>query len=69
MTGGKKVTHHTKYPPGTKENPLSTEGVAGKTRDLMGPVLGVERTSKLIEALARLETISHVRELRSLISA
>jgi 2-methylcitrate dehydratase PrpD len=67
MTDGKKVTHHTKFPPGTKENPLSVEGVAGKTRDLMGPVLGVEKTNQLIERLARLETASSMRELRSLI--
>jgi hypothetical protein len=43
------------------------EGVAGKTRDLMGPVLGVEKTNQLIERLARLETASSMRELRSLI--
>ena len=26
MTDGKKVEHFTKYPPGTKENPLSHRG-------------------------------------------
>src|SRR5579872_5359538 len=43
MTDGKKVQHFTKFPPGTKENPLSTEAVNAKARDLMAPVLGADK--------------------------
>ena len=33
MTDGKTVEHFTKYPPGTKENPLSVDAVSAGTRD------------------------------------
>jgi hypothetical protein len=68
MTDGKKVTHHTKYPPGTRENPLSTEGVVAKTRDLMGPVLGVEKTNKLIDQINYMEKLADLRKLRQLVA-
>ena len=69
MTDGRKLDHFTKYPPGTKENPLSTEAVAAKARDLMAPVLGAKRTEKLIERILALETVRDMRELRSLIAS
>jgi 2-methylcitrate dehydratase PrpD len=64
MTNGKKVEHLTKFPPGTKENPLSTEAVSAKTRDLITPVLGSERANKLIEQINNLEKLDDVRLLR-----
>ena len=66
LTDGRQVQHHTQFPPGTKENPLSTEAVAAKARDLMAPVLGRERTDKLIERLNTLERLDDVRLLRPL---
>lgn len=69
LTDGRKLDHFTKYPPGTKENPLSTEAVAAKARDLMAPVLGAKRTEKLIERILALETVRDMRELRSLIAS
>jgi 2-methylcitrate dehydratase PrpD len=68
-TDGKTLVHHTKYPPGTRENPLSPEGVATKVRDLMAPVLGADRTAKLIDSLAKLETVPDLRKLRPLFIA
>lgn len=68
-TDGKTVGHHTKYPPGTKENPLSVEGVMAKARDLMGPVLGADKADRLVARLARLETVPDLRELRALFTA
>ena len=64
MTNGKKVEHLTKFPPGTKENPLGTEAVSAKTRDLITPVLGSERANKLIEQINNLEKLDDVRLLR-----
>jgi 2-methylcitrate dehydratase PrpD len=64
MTDGKKVQHFTKFPPGTKENPLSTEAVSAKARDLMAPVLGTEKTDKLIAQINALERVDDVRGLR-----
>jgi 2-methylcitrate dehydratase PrpD len=63
MMDGRKVNHFTKFPPGTKENPLSTEAVSAKTRDLIAPVLGSEKAEKLIEQVNQLETLSDVRQL------
>ena len=66
LTDGRQVQHHTQFPPGTKENPLSTEAVAAKARDLMAPVLGQERADKLIQRLNTLERLDDVRLLRPL---
>jgi 2-methylcitrate dehydratase PrpD len=69
LSDGKKVEHFTKYPPGTKENPLSTEAVAAKTRDLIAPVLGADRAEKLIEQIGNLERLDDVGQLRPLLTA
>jgi 2-methylcitrate dehydratase PrpD len=66
MSDGQKVSHFTKYPPGTKENPLDTEGVNAKARDLMAPVLGPDKTEKLIGAINALEKVADIRTLRPL---
>jgi 2-methylcitrate dehydratase PrpD len=67
MTDGTKVMRHTKYPPGTRENPLSVEGVVSKTRDLIEPVLGMVKTDQLIDRITHLESVADMRELRALI--
>jgi 2-methylcitrate dehydratase PrpD len=64
LKDGRELQHHTRFPPGTKENPLSTEAVAAKARDLMLPVLGPKRTQSLIEQVNQLERVSDVRQLR-----
>lgn len=66
MTDGRKVAHHTRFPPGTKENQLSTEVVNAKSRDLMAPVLGATKTDKLISQINNLEKLDDIRRLRSL---
>ena len=63
MTDGKKVEHFTKYPPGTKENPLSTEAVSAKVRDLMTPVLGHDKAEKLIGQVNALEKVDNIKSL------
>ena len=60
---GRTVSRHTRFPPGTKENPLDTETMNAKARDLMVPVLGPERTEAAIRQLNRLEQVSDVRDL------
>ncbi|MGI4954450.1 MAG: MmgE/PrpD family protein [Janthinobacterium lividum] len=69
MTDGRQVSHHTRFPPGTKENPLDTTGVSTKARDLMAPVLGADRTDRLIQSINALETIGDIRQLRPLFTA
>jgi 2-methylcitrate dehydratase PrpD len=64
---GRTVSHLTRHPPGTKENPLTTEAVNEKARSLMTPVIGPERTSALIQRVSAIERLADMRELRSII--
>jgi hypothetical protein len=57
------VSHFTRFPPGTKENPASTETLNGKARDLMAPILGDKRTEELIAHVNALEQVADIREL------
>jgi 2-methylcitrate dehydratase PrpD len=68
LTDGRKVSHFTKFPPGTRENPLGAEAVNAKARDLMSPVLGAEKTEGLIAAINGLESVSDIRSLRAFIT-
>src|SRR6266567_1524586 len=64
LRDGHTVSRFTRHPPGTKENPLSTERVNEKARSLMTPVLGAERTEEVIRRVNALEKLNEVRELR-----
>jgi 2-methylcitrate dehydratase PrpD len=66
LADGRKVDHFTKFPPGTKENPLSTEAVSAKARDLIAPVLGTEKTEMLVDRINVLERVDDLRSLRPL---
>jgi 2-methylcitrate dehydratase PrpD len=68
LRDGGTVSHFTRHPPGTKENPLNTERVNEKARSLMSPVLGAERTEEVIRRVNALEKLNDVRELRPLLS-
>jgi 2-methylcitrate dehydratase PrpD len=69
MTNGQQVSHHTRFPPGTKENPLDTAEVNQKARELMEPVLGAEKTERLIAQINSLENLRDMRDLRPLMTA
>ena len=64
LNDGRTVSHFTRHAPGTKENPLDTEGVNAKARLLMEPVLGAEKTEEVIRRVNRIEMLRDVRELR-----
>src|SRR6516164_3374350 len=68
LRDGRTVSHFTRHPPGTKENPLTTERVSEKARSLMTPVLGVRRTDEVIRRVNALETLADVRELQPLLA-
>lgn len=69
LTNGQTVTHHTRFPSGTKENPLSVEAVNSKVRDLIVPVIGQERSERLIDQVNHLEKLQDVAQLRDLLIA
>jgi 2-methylcitrate dehydratase PrpD len=69
LRDGRTVSHFTRHPPGTKENPLNTERVNEKARSLMTPVLGAERTEEVIRRINALEELKDVRELRPFLAS
>ena len=69
MKDGSTVSKHTRFPPGTRENPVDTESVNAKARDLMGPVLGARRTEGVIAQCNALDRVADVSVLvRSLLT-
>jgi len=52
---------------GTAENPMTREEVVAKGRDLMTPVLGADKSAKLIARVLDLENVKNVRDLRPLL--
>jgi 2-methylcitrate dehydratase PrpD len=66
LTDGTVLKQHTRFPPGTKENPLSAETVSAKARDLMNPVLGKTKTESIITQVLELEKMKDVNQLVAL---
>jgi 2-methylcitrate dehydratase PrpD len=69
LRDGRTVSHLTRYPPGTKENPLDTESLNAKVRDLMAPVLGAVKTAAVIERVHALESVANIREFAPFLTA
>jgi 2-methylcitrate dehydratase PrpD len=65
---GRRVNLFVSHAPGTPENPLDTESVAAKVRELMAPIIGEARTDGLIDAINALEDLGDVRELRAFLT-
>src|SRR5437016_5873311 len=68
LRDGRTVSQFTKFPPGTKENPLDTAAVNAKARELMLPVIGARRTDAVIERVNGIEKLRSVRELAALLA-
>jgi len=62
---GRQLSLFVSHAPGTPENPLDTEGVAAKARELMVPVLGERKTLAVIAQVSALEELDDIRELRA----
>jgi 2-methylcitrate dehydratase PrpD len=69
LRDGRAISHFTRFPPGTKENPVSTEALNTKAQDLMTPVLGSQRIRTLIERLNVLEKVDNICEIIPLLTA
>ena len=67
LTDGTRLTETVEAVRGTAENPMPREEVIAKCRDLMSPILGAERTAKLIQTTFNLDKLKSVRELRPLL--
>jgi 2-methylcitrate dehydratase PrpD len=67
LTDGTHLTETVKAVRGTAQNPMTREEVVMKASELITPVLGADRTAKLIQATLALESLKSVRELRPLL--
>jgi 2-methylcitrate dehydratase PrpD len=52
---------------GTPRNPMSRAEVIEKARDLVGPILGREKSERLIDTVYAIETVTDIRSLRPLL--
>jgi 2-methylcitrate dehydratase PrpD len=68
-TDGRTVRHRTYAVRGTPDNPMDQAEVEAKARDLTVPIIGAERTEKLIAAVGSLESLRAVTGLRPLLQA
>ncbi len=66
LNDGRVLSHHTRFPPGTPENPLSAQQVTDKVMDLIAPVLGAPASRRLIAAVWQLERMASVRQLATM---
>jgi 2-methylcitrate dehydratase PrpD len=63
LKDGRTLNHFTPHAFGTKQNPMETERVNAKVRDLLEPVLGPTRTEAVIERVNGLDAMANIREL------
>jgi 2-methylcitrate dehydratase PrpD len=67
LNDGTRYNHRVDAVRGTVRNPMSSEEVAAKAKDLMGPFLGETRTARLVETVLHLEGVPDIRSLRPLL--
>src|SRR5262249_4810240 len=69
LASGKSVRHHAKAVRGTPDNPMTTQEIEDKARDLVAPIIGADRAGKLVDAVRWREAMRSMRELRPLLQA
>jgi 2-methylcitrate dehydratase PrpD len=67
LNDGTKLSDRVEHVRGTPENPMTTDEVVAKARELMSPVLGVTVCSSLIERVLALQDVKDMRDLRPLL--
>ncbi|HTA99158.1 MAG TPA: MmgE/PrpD family protein [Bradyrhizobium sp.] len=67
LTDGSRLTERVSAVRGTPRNPMGRGEVIDKARDLTAPVLGREKSEKLIETVFAIESVTDVRNLRPLL--
>ena len=67
LTDGTRLSERVSAVRGTPRNPMSRTEVIDKARDLTTPVLGREKSERLIETVYAIETVTDVRSLRPLL--
>lgn len=67
LQNGTMLRQHVTAVRGTAENPMSRTEIVAKSRDLIEPVLGEERSQQLIASVLTLDSINDVRDLTRLL--
>jgi 2-methylcitrate dehydratase PrpD len=67
FSDGTTVTERNDTVRGSPENPMTSEEVTAKARDLIAPVLGSEKCAKLVDKIFALEDVRNIAELRPLL--
>jgi 2-methylcitrate dehydratase PrpD len=67
MNDGTVLSNRVTAVRGTVDNPMSRDEVIQKARDLCAPVIGKAQTDALVEKVFSLETVSNIRDLRSVL--
>ena len=67
LADGTKLSERVEAVRGTAENPMTREEVITKARELTTPLLGTDKSAKLIQKILALDSVKDVRELRPLL--
>jgi 2-methylcitrate dehydratase PrpD len=67
LTDGSRQLERVAAVRGTPRNPMSRTEVIDKARDIIAPVLGHEKSERLIELVYAIETVTDIRGLRPLL--
>jgi 2-methylcitrate dehydratase PrpD len=67
LKNGTRLSERISAVRGTPRNPMSRAEVVDKARDLTAPVLGREKSERLIETVYAIETVTDIRSLRPLL--
>ena len=69
LNDGTRLTDRVEHVRGTPENPMTTVEVVAKANELVTPVLGEEKTRKLVAKVMELQNVKDIRELRPLLQS
>ncbi len=67
LADGTRLSERISAVRGTPRNPMSRTEVMDKARDLIAPILGREKSERLIDAVYAIETVTDIRNLQPLL--
>jgi 2-methylcitrate dehydratase PrpD len=69
ITSKGALRHHARAVRGTPENPMTAQEIEAKALDLVAPIIGLERGSKLVDVCRNLSSLQSIRDLKPLLVA
>lgn len=65
LIDGRRFAEHVTAVRGTAQNPMTRAEIVAKSRDLISPVLGAKRCTRLVNKILSLDSVTDVRQLRT----